>query len=326
MVLLVDDQPIIAEALRRRIADDSDICMEYCRNPADAIRTVGQVAPTVVLLDIVMPGIDGMTLCRSLRTAEATRSLPVVMLSSTEDPRVKAEAFAAGANDYLIKLPDTLELKARLRYHSQAYRTQCDLIDALRSLHDSQRQLESLNAELLQLAHRDGLTGLFNRRYFDDRFLDEWRRAARGQHPLSLIMIDVDHFKAYNDHYGHLAGDDCLKQIAAILLGCARRSSDVVARYGGEEFVALLPETPSAGAVSIAERLLRNIDELCIPHAVAGNNVTISLGVATAIPGPHLAPSALVSGADQSLYESKRCGRHRITTGIVELGRTEPGS
>ena len=321
-VLLVDDQPFVAEMLRRLIADEPDFAFHYCRDPADAIDQAHAVQPMVVLLDIVMPDIDGMTLCRFLRSDPVTRDLPVIMLSSTEDAEVKAAAFGAGANDYLVKLPEKVELVARLRYHAQAYLTHLQRDAAYRALSESQRQLEALNQELVQLSRQDGLTRIANRRYFNERYREEWERAARHQRPLSLAMIDVDFFKAFNDRYGHLAGDDCLQQVALALKDAARRSTDLLARYGGEEFVALLPELEPAEAAAVAEKLRVSVLSLAIPHdgSQAAAMVTVSLGIASTIPAPQGNPETLIAAADQCLYEAKRQGRNRVVATVLAVG------
>lgn len=314
VVLLVDDQPFVAELLQRLTAAESDLVFEYCRDPTEALEAARRVRPSVILLDIVMPTIDGLTLCRFMRADPVTRTVPIIMLSSNEDTVTKAEAFASGANDYLVKLPDKIELVARLRYHSRAYRSRLERDEAYRALSESQSQLETLNQRLLELANQDGLTGLANRRVFDERFLEEWGRASRHLRPLSHIMIDVDHFKAFNDRYGHLAGDECLQRIAPALKANVGRTADLVARYGGEEFVVILPETTADGAWGVAEAMRSAVWSLAIPHEAssAETRVTVSLGVACATPFPSGNPEVLLVAADQCLYEAKSGGRNRV--------------
>ena len=254
MVLLVDDQPFVAELLRRQLANEKDINFHYCQDPSQAVSTAEKIGPTVILLDLTMPEIDGLTVCKFIRAHPATRDVPVIMLSSNDDPVTKAETFAAGANDYLVKLPDAVEMIARLRYHSAAYISKLQRDDAYRALRASQMKLEELNMQLLKLANIDGLTGIANRRHFDERLRVEWLRALRNRHPFTLIMFDVDLFKQYNDKFGHIEGDECLKRIARSAQEIASRPADTVARYGGEEFIVLLPETDSSSAIKVAER------------------------------------------------------------------------
>ncbi|MEN8188743.1 MAG: diguanylate cyclase [Thermodesulfobacteriota bacterium] len=175
------------------------------------------------------------------------------------------------------------------------------------------RSLESVNQELKRKTNLDGLTGVFNRRFHDRMLGREWRRCRRSQYPLSLVMVDIDHFKLFNDHYGHLAGDHCLQQVARTLEGIVKRSSDALARYGGEEFVFILPENDIVGALHIAENARREVEKLEIPHK--GSNVsprvTISLGAASLVPAQGMGPSELIRRADQALYQAKEEGRNR---------------
>ncbi|MBZ4194451.1 MAG: diguanylate cyclase [Candidatus Contendobacter sp.] len=320
MVMLVDDQRFVAEIIRRQLLGEQDINFHYCVNPAEAISTAEKIGPTVVLLDLVMPNIDGLTLCRLFRNHPTTRDLPMVMLSSTNDSAIKAQAFVAGANDYLVKPPEKLELIARLRYHSISYINRLQRDEAYQALRASQILLEELNMKLLQLANLDGLTGLANRRYFNERYAEEWARAARNKKPVALIMLDVDRFKSFNDHYGHLGGDDCLKQIAAAMKNMMSRPGDLVARYGGEEFIVLLPDTVLDGAAYLAEKIRIAVEKRAIPHEVSDISpyVTISLGVAGIIPDPGTDPNTLIELADQCLYRAKNLGRNQIQTVMVE--------
>lgn len=315
MVLLVDDQAFVAELLQRQLTHEKDINFHYCQDSSQAIATAEKIRPTVILLDLTMPGTDGLTVCRFIRAHPATRDIPVIMLSSNDDPVTKAEAFEAGANDYLVKLPDSVELIARLRYHSTAYINRLQRDDAYRALRASQMKLEELNMQLLKLANLDGLTGIANRRRFDEQFADEWFRALRNRLPLTLIMFDIDWFKQYNDRFGHLEGDECLKRIAAAAQNVMTRPADTVARYGGEEFIVLLPETDSGGARVVAEKLRGEIENLHIPNpdSTAVPYITISLGVVTAVPAAASEPEALIGMADEALYRAKNAGRNRIS-------------
>jgi len=183
-----------------------------------------------------------------------------------------------------------------------------------RLLQLEKRQLNNISERMVQLAREDGLTGLANRRHFSDTFLIEWERARRERLPLSLVFIDIDHFKPYNDNHGHLEGDQALVRVAKTVQLMARRAGDLAARYGGEEFVLLLPNTQASGAKDIAEELLAQVDALKLPHKASsvGPYVSISMGVATIVPDVHIAPTRLIDAADEALYEAKEGGRHRV--------------
>ena len=319
VVLLVDDQAMVAEGIRRMLVDEN-IDFHYCSDPKASIRTALDIGATTILQDLVMPNVDGLTLVRFYRNHPATRDIPVIVLSSKDDPKIKSDAFNNGANDYLVKLPDKVELVARIQAHSRSFMAQLERDAAFVELHNMQAQLEDANAQLQQrnaeldrLSTMDGLTGLANRRHFDDVLDMEWRRAAREKTKLSLIMIDIDFFKFYNDNYGHQGGDDCLKQVSAALQKTVCRSGDLVARYGGEEFVVILPNTPAEGAMVMAEKLCLAVSALKIKHefSKASKVVTISMGVATMIPVSATSEEVLIASADQALYEAKEEGRNR---------------
>ena len=189
-----------------------------------------------------------------------------------------------------------------------------------RMLELEKRQLNRLSERMVQLAREDGLTGLANRRHFNDSFMVEWERARREQQSLALVFVDVDHFKAYNDNHGHLEGDRALVAVAAAMKPLARRAGDLAARYGGEEFVLLLPNTPAEGAREVADELLAAIDERRIPHKASsvGPYVSVSIGVASLVPDVHLAPSQLIDRADAALYAAKESGRHQVVLNDID--------
>ncbi|MCO6414467.1 MAG: diguanylate cyclase [Thiogranum sp.] len=321
VVLLVDDQKMVAEGIRRMLADEPDIEFHYCSDPKLAVKQATDTCATVILQDLVMPDVDGMTLVRFYRNNPATRDVPVIVLSSKEDPTTKSDAFYQGATDYLVKLPEKIELLARIRAHTKSYLAQKERDEAFVTLSKMQQQLETMNAELARsnrelhrLSSLDGLTGVANRRQFDMTLKQEWQRVSRSQAPLSLIFADIDFFKPYNDLYGHQAGDDCLKKVAAALEQTVHRPADLVARYGGEEFVMILPETTEEGALAIADKILRRIAALDIPHEAsdAAGHVSLSIGVATMTPDENDLPDTLIRAADQALYLAKESGRNRI--------------
>jgi two-component system chemotaxis family response regulator WspR len=313
VVLLVDDQLMIGEALRRMLAYEADIEYHYCQAANQALAMAVQVKPTVILQDIVMPESDGLSLLKDYRSAPETRAVPVIMLSTRDDPRYKSQAFAAGASDYLVKIPDQIELIARIRAHSRSYRTQVQRDEAFRQLHAVQRQLEASNRELHRISCQDGLTGIYNRRHFDIYLEQEWSRALREGSNIGLILADIDYFKAFNDHYGHPAGDDCLQRVTRVFREVLQRPGDLAARYGGEEFVVVLPKTDLEGAAVIAESMRARVERLEIAHEFSkvAKCVTLSVGVATVRPNPRMRSPELVGLADKALYLAKQNGRNR---------------
>jgi len=314
-VLLVDDQLIIVEAVRRMLSDQADIEFHYVTDATQALESARQLQPTVILQDLVMPSIDGFGMIQLYRGCEELRNVPVIVLSAKEDPKLKAHSFATGANDYMVKLPDKLELLARVRYHSGAHINRLQRDQAFRFLRESQKQLADANIELRKLAALDGLTGIANRRQFDDTMQLEWQRGQREKQPLTLLLCDVDFFKLYNDSFGHLAGDLCLKKVAAVLTEHLKRPADLAARYGGEEFAIILPDTPLTGALIVAESCRRHLEQLAIanPQADTGfATLTMSVGVASVVPSPASSIEQLIQQADQALYAAKHAGRNRV--------------
>lgn len=314
VVLLVDDQPMVAEAIRRMLSDETDIEFHYCDDSNDAFEQVCEIQPTIILQDLVMPDIDGMALVQTYRENKQTHNIPIIVLSTKEDPRDKSKAFSAGASDYLVKLPDKIELVARIRAHSKSYLAQLQRDEAFRSLREVRKQLEVSNKELQRLSCLDGLTGISNRRNFDDYLTQEWLRANREGVLISLVMIDIDCFKLYNDNYGHQAGDATLKAVAETIAETTQRPGDMAARYGGEEFVIILPNTDQDGVKMIVETLFDNIKKLEIKHefSTVSKFITISAGVATIKPTKASKPEQLIEFADKALYKAKDNGRSRF--------------
>ena len=313
MVLLVDDQIVIGEALRRALMDDPSIDFHFCANPLEAVAVARRVKPTVILQDLVMPQVNGLDLVRQYRADPVTRGIPIIVLSTKEEARVKSDAFLAGANDYLVKLPDRIELIARIRYHSAAFLSQIQRDDAYKALRKSQQELMEATFALQRLTNVDGLTGLSNRRYFDEYVETEWRQAVRAREPISMLMVDIDHFKQYNDTYGHLAGDEVLRKVARAVQGAFGRPRDLTVRMGGEEFVVVLPQTPADQLPMLARRAVEAVQALAEPHrsSSVGDTVTISVGAACCIPKADDRLFSLIEAADQALYQAKHDGRNR---------------
>jgi two-component system chemotaxis family response regulator WspR len=308
---------MIGEAVRRGLSNEENIDFHFCADPHQAIAHAVRIKPTVILQDLVMPGLDGLSLVREYRNHPATKDIPIIVLSTKEDPLIKSAAFAAGANDYLVKLPDNIELVARIRYHSRSYMTLLQRDAAYRALRVSQQQLLDTNLVLQRLMNSDGLTGLSNRRHFDEYIELEWRRSLREQSQMSLLMIDVDYFKTFNDTFGHLEGDEALRKVAAAIRDASARPSDLPARYGGEEFALVLPNTSPGGARLVAEKLRMTVQALKIPHISPseGSSLTISIGLSTITPTAGSNCRELISAADKGLYLAKNNGRNQVGIG-----------
>jgi diguanylate cyclase (GGDEF)-like protein len=293
-LLIVDDQPLNIRQLHQIFQADYEVFV--ATSGADALAFCQTQLPDLILLDVVMPGLDGYGVCRQLKLDSRTREIPVVFVTSQSDSTEEEDGLAAGAADFIAKSASANVMRARVN-----------------TLVTLKRQTDLLRT----LAQVDGLTGLANRRHFDTKLDTEWRRGIRSGSPLALILIDIDYFKNFNDCYGHPAGDACLQQVAACLGAGFFRSADLVARYGGEEFVCVLPDTALAGADAKARSLEIAIRALKIPHEksqIAGGIVTISLGVAVAIPTLRTNLADLILGADRSLYLAKNAGRAQVKT------------
>lgn len=276
-------------------------------NGADALAAVTVQAPDLILLDVQMPDMSGLDVCRGIKERETTRDIPVIFISGESDVTAKLGGFEAGGVDYITKPYRSAEVLVRARTHIDLYRSRREILFLNRRLTEANRELE-------RLSNTDGLTGLNNRACYDHALEREWRRAHRDRVPLGLLMIDIDHFKAFNDTYGHPAGDACLQAVARAVQGVVHRPYDLVARYGGEELVILLPATPEEGCSLVARHVLAEVSALAIPHrrSTVADWVTVSIGVATVIPADISAKAQLVKAADRALYRAKEGGRNRI--------------
>jgi len=293
-ILIVDDTPANITAIGEELKADYKVI----------IATTGEAAlekaiadpPDLILLDIMMPGMDGNEVCRRLKAGQETRSIPVIFITAKNAEEEEARGLEIGAVDYITKPFRLSIVRARVKTHLE---------------------LKRKNDILESLSSRDGLTGIYNRRQFDSVFAAEWKRALRFGRYLSVLLLDIDRFKLYNDHYGHLKGDDCLKRLANALSGTVR-PTDFIARYGGEEFVVVLPETGAEGAMQVAERMKGTVADLRMEHAhaTAAPYITVSVGAATTVPTTGKDnPRLLLEVADNAMYAAKNAGgnqsRHR---------------
>ena len=304
-ILLVDDDPSAIQLLSHMLADVANV--RFATSGKDALRLARESAPDLVLLDAEMPGMSGFQILEALKADPGLEDVPVIFVTSHSEPAFELSGFELGAADFIAKPVSAPLVVARVK---------------------TQLRVKRVADELRRIATIDVLTGITNRRGFDDALAHEWRRARRAGDPLAVLMIDVDHFKSYNDRHGHPAGDVCLRAVAQALVGTSLRPADLVARYGGEEFVVLLPQTPRLGAEHVAHSMLEAVQALTIRHDAvsAASHVTVSVGVACYDNASEcwLAPSAdsraaglgmghspldLMRAADKALYCAKRAGR-----------------
>ncbi len=286
-VLVVDDVYDNVKLLAHVLEDEGyEVSAAY--NGREALAAVAADRPDVILLDVTMPEMDGIEVCRRLKTDDHLRMVPVILVTAKDMDEDVVNGLDAGADDYVSKPFSSHVLAARVRA-------------ALRTKH-----LEDL---LIEQAHIDPLTGLWNRRALMARLEQEWAGVQRHGRPLSLVMVDIDHFKNVNDVHGHFVGDRLLQEIASTITGQCRQT-DLPARYGGEEFAIVVPDEPASAAVHLAERCRRKIERIRLPLITATLATTASFGVADSAGLP--SPEALVAQADAALYEAKRAGRNTV--------------
>lgn len=307
-VCVVDDDPAILAALAALLQSEFEVVV--ARNGHDALRLARKDPPDLILLDVQMPDLDGFAVCRRLKDDPLTAEVPVVFLTAQGDEATEVRGLTAGADDFIAKPLRGAVVLARTR----------NLV-----------RMKRLADQLKREALRDGLTGLANRKHFTHTLRDELLRAARQHRPVAVLMFDVDFFKAFNDHYGHLAGDGALVRVGQLLSGLARRAGDLAGRLGGEEFALLLPDTDTEGAMRVAWRALEGFAKAAIPHAASpiSGRLSCSIGGASFVPasdvsadpaGPETAPmvpdqaTELLAQADAALYRAKHLGRNRACT------------
>ncbi len=325
-ILLIDDSPHIHNQLKVYLHGGGYTDLVFVHSAKEAFAWLkldppGKPSrkPDVILMDINMPEINGIEATRLIKATRAYRSTPIIMVSGdTSDESLNA-AFEEGAVDYITKPIRKIELLARIRSALKLKKEidirkerEGEMFAMAEQLSEMNQQLQQANHKLERISWEDGLTNLSNRRYFDETLQKEMKLMHRRAEPICLIMLDVDHFKLYNDSYGHQAGDHCLKQVAAAIASLVRRPADFVARYGGEEFAMVLPSTNEEGGKIVGEKLLQKIASLKIEHNASESNryVTVSAGLSCLVPGSGTTVSKLVSLADNALYEAKHSGRN----------------
>ena len=326
-ILVVDDKPenlrllaimLTAQGYEVRTAISGKLC----------IKAVNALAPDLILLDINMPEMSGYQVCQNLKNNLATKDIPIIFLSALNEPLDKIKAFKSGGNDYISKPFQLEEVCIRIENQLKINVLQTQLAIQKRELEIKNKRLEqeiefrrqaenkllNINQQLQILATLDSLTQLANRHAFDQFLAKEWSRMRREKNPLGIILCDVDHFKLYNDHFGHQAGDRCLQEVARAINSVVKRPADLVARYGGEEFAVILPNTDSHGMLIVAEMIRQQVEKLKIEHpqSLIANYVTLSLGVACQIPCQDSSPEKLIHIADCALYEAKQRGRNQV--------------
>lgn len=304
-ILLVDDDPGAIQLMARLLVGEGSL--RFATNGRDALRLARASVPDLVLLDAEMPGMSGFEVCAAFKADPALADVPVIFVTSHRDESFEVAGFAVGAVDFIAKPVNPQLVVVRVRSQLRVKR----MADALR-----------------QSATVDALTGIANRRRLDEMLEREWLRSRRSRQPLALVMVDVDHFKLFNDRYGHPAGDACLRRVAQALSGACLRAGDLVARYGGEEFALVLPHTPLFGAEHVARRILDAVEALAIPHeaSLVAPHVTVSAGIACYSEASAVMPVAsanaaastsqdsirrLIQAADSALYTAKGAGRAR---------------
>ncbi len=306
-VMVVEDSKVTLKALTNYLERMGIRTILTAVDGQTAIEIFRKTRPDIVLLDALLPDIDGFDIAKQFRAMEkGDEWAAIIFLTSMSNDEDLAHGIEVGGDDYLMKPISEVVLKAKIRAMRR-------LVDMQRSLVSVTQKLNTANKELQRLATTDGLTGVANRRMFDELARREWRRCLRLKKPMSIVLSDVDYFKAYNDAYGHQAGDNCLKAVAAQVARAAPRASDIAARYGGEEFVLVLGETTLDGAKWVANNIRQHVESLAMPHASSPmQHVTISCGVASIIPYEDAQLEHLLKSADEALYKAKKQGRNRV--------------
>lgn len=311
-VLAVDDSKLTCQIIKDTLEGEKDIELTVAFNGLEGLKKLKEDRYDLIITGIVMPVIDGFEMIKEIKSHKEWSDIPVIILTSKREEEKTVEGLSLGAHDYLTKSFDKKELLARIK-------TQLEIRNLQVKLLKTNQELRDANLELHSLAVTDGLTRLFNHRFFHERLEEELSRAERYRYTVSLIMIDIDNFKGYNDSYGHLEGDKVLKMVANVF-NELKRQSDVCARYGGEEFGLILPETDLEGAKMMAERIRERVEKLKLKVEDARAKLTISAGVASIdfkkigkIDTERNYKDSLIMSADKALYQSKANGKNNVS-------------
>ncbi len=320
LILIIDDNPNNLEVIFN-ILTQSGFEIAVAVSGESAIEQIKEELPDLILLDVLMSGIDGFETCKLLKSDPLTQDIPIIFMTVLTDPISRVKGLSLGAVDYITKPFSEEEVLARIKVHLKLRFFMKSLAEKNLRLNEEitkcqivETALQTALQELEKFAALDGLTQVANRRRFDQYLAQKWYQMEQEQKPLSLILADVDDFKRYNDTYGHLAGDDCLRTIAQSISLTLKCPDHLVARFGGEEFAIILPDTHSQGAVSVAEMIRTNVQKLQIIHSQSSVSeyISLSLGVASLFPSSENSPRILINLADRALYTAKRKGKNLV--------------
>ena len=289
-ILIIDDSPLQVAQLKDILSDEYDIDIEQSAEDGFELARAGNYS--LILLDVVLPGMDGFTLLKILQEESNTKTVPVIMITTLSDIEHEQRGLTLGAVDYISKPFSPLIVKARVDTHIKLY--------------NYRRQVE-------QQSMTDQLTGIANRRRHDEYSVEKWKESVRLQTPFSICMFDIDHFKSFNDTFGHPAGDKVIASVAKTIASYLHRSTDFFARYGGEEFVAILLGDDSDKVFEYIKTIRQAVEDLHIPHNPSVSEwVTVSIGGITIIPEADKSYDFYLKIADAMLYDAKKFGRNRV--------------
>ncbi len=289
-ILIIEDSLSFATYMKDLFKDEYDVTLSH--QVESGLAVAAELLPDLILLDIIMPDINGYSACARLKQQDTTRDIPVIFISSLGETQDQTKGLKAGAIDYIVKPINVEIVKAKVRNHIE---------------------MRQYFNHIENMSLIDPLTGIGNRRQFQERIEAELRRASRSGLPLALFMIDIDYFKQYNDSFGHIEGDNCLKSVALAISDSLKRGGDIVTRFGGEEFAVIAPEVPAEAGKMMAEKIRACVEEKRIPHpkSTASGFVTVSVGGTIHMPGARCETCDLIRKADEALYKAKNSGRNK---------------